>query len=68
MTTQTIKGQIAFSCDRCPETYEPPKLGLGSEQREWTDVWEDAKAEGWRARKIGGEWQHHCPECVRRKE
>lgn len=33
MTTQTIKGQIAFSCDGCSETYEPPRLGLGSEPR-----------------------------------
>lgn len=66
MTTQTIKGQIAFSCDGCSDTYEPPRLGLGSEPREWSEVWEDAKRAGWRARQKDGDWVHLCPDCVRK--
>jgi hypothetical protein len=59
------KGQIAFSCDRCPETYEPELLGVGSVQREWVDVWQDAKAAGWRARtNPAGQWEHICPNCL----
>lgn len=67
MTTQEIKGQVAFSCDKCPETYEPPRLGIGSEKREWLEVWEDAKRAGWRARQNGSEWEHLCPGCARKK-
>lgn len=66
MTTQKIKDQITFSCDKCPEVYEPARLGLGSEPREWSEVWEDAKRAGWRALKNGSEWEHLCPSCERK--
>jgi hypothetical protein len=64
MTTQRIKGEIVFSCDRCSETFEPPRLGTGSAQRDWNDTWEDAKRAGWRALKNGKDWEHVCPDCL----
>lgn len=65
MTTHQVKGEYALSCDGCPETYEPPRLGRGSAPREWSEMWEDAKATGWRAVKTDEGWFHYCPDCVR---
>ena len=48
-----------FECDAdgCAAQHE----GEG----EFTEVWADAKSEGWRCRKVGGEWEHYCPKCAR---
>lgn len=51
---------IAFSCDRCPESFEPDEPG------DFTEVWAAAKVDGWRARQTrAGKWEHLCPGCVR---
>ena len=49
--------RVLIECDSCSEVYE------GDEGVEFTDVWADAKSEGWRTRKIAGEWLHGCPKC-----
>jgi hypothetical protein len=49
-------GLIVFECDACEETCE---TGFD----EWVDAWPCAKREGWKSRKIDGEWIHTCPEC-----
>lgn len=49
-------GHLVIECDCCDETYEGASA-------DWEDVWPAAKENGWKARKIGGEWVHACPEC-----
>lgn len=56
MTTHYMAGRVSFSCDSCPETHE-------TDLRKWREAWDDAKEAGWRAAKIGGEWEHSCPAC-----
>jgi hypothetical protein len=65
MTSQKSHGVIEFYCDECGQVWEPEtKLGRGSEPRTVQEAWEDAKSQGWRARKSAlDEWQHFCPEC-----
>jgi len=59
MTVQRIHGGAAFSCDSCPETYEPEDPGT------FDDDWSAARALGWRTYNEGGRWQHRCPDCAR---
>lgn len=49
--------RIIFECDSCDATLE------GDDHEEFKEVWAAAKEEGWRTRKIGGEWVHACPRC-----
>ena len=55
MTSETrLCAGVMFCCDECGEVREPGgcvRLGRGSEPREWAEEWEDAKREGWRARR-----------------
>lgn len=48
-----------FHCDNrnCASCYD----GLGT----FHEVWDEAKASGWRCRKVDDHWQHYCPEHVR---
>ena len=63
MTAHTIKGVVAFSCDECPETYEPV------DQRDFAHAWIEARALGWRSFKHGwGDYEHACPACARKGE
>lgn len=50
-------GRILFECDSCPETFE------GGKGETFEEVWARAKDEGWKARKVGHDWAHGCPEC-----
>jgi len=50
------KGDIYFQCDSCNEATEP----LTSD---FATAWNIAKRDGWRARKVGTEWGHQCPNC-----
>ena len=49
--------KIVIECDSCNEVFE------GEEHEEFTDVWARAKRDGWRTRKIAGEWLHGCQRC-----
>jgi hypothetical protein len=49
-------GDIIFECDGCGEA-------LDTGQVDFDSAWNFAKREGWRAKKIGLEWEHECPEC-----
>ena len=63
MTTHTIKGMVAFSCDVCSETYEP------ANQRDFASAWAEARAIGWRSHKAEwGNFEHQCPACADRDE
>ena len=69
MSSSRISGGYKFHCDACGEAWQPPRLGAGSEERDWHDCWEACKATGWRAVKVRGragdtQWEHRCKECV----
>lgn len=51
--------RIVIACDTsgCTEAHE------GEPGAEFAEVWAKAKDEGWRTRKIAGEWLHGCPDC-----
>ena len=51
-------GKIVIECDCCDATIDGP------EADEFAALWARAKAEGWRTRKIAGEWLHACPNHV----
>lgn len=48
--------QIVFECDCCEETWESDTL-------EFNPAWVEARRQGWKAKKIGSDWLHACPEC-----
>lgn len=50
-------GKILIECDSCPEVFE------GDDGALWQEVWHAATREGWRSRRIAGEWLHGCPKC-----
>ena len=64
MTAEKGSDGHTFICDECGQFLAPPKLGRGSEPRDWKESWQDAKAQGWRAVKGSrGEWGHRCSDC-----
>lgn len=65
MTSYRVKSGFAFECDGCGEVYEPPQLGRGSAPRTFSESLEDAKQDGWVARKdpTKKEWTHFCGRC-----
>jgi hypothetical protein len=62
MTTERIKGSVAFSCDNCSETIQPEC------QDDFGSAWQEAFENGWRCFQAGDEWQHHCPACCEEAE
>jgi hypothetical protein len=51
-------GRFVFECDGCSARFEHAEDEGGL-----TAAWVAARRDGWRARKIGGEWEHKCPKC-----
>jgi hypothetical protein len=51
-----MDGDLVFHCDSCSECFE-------SETDDFKTAWENAKRDGWRAKKVGTEWVHECPNC-----
>jgi frataxin-like iron-binding protein CyaY len=51
------KGTILVECDSCSEVFD-------GESTNFTEVWNAAKRDGWRTRKIAGEWIHSCGKCA----
>lgn len=50
-------GKILIECDSCTEVFE------GEPGEEWSAVWPSAQREGWKSRKVAGEWLHGCSNC-----
>jgi hypothetical protein len=48
------------SCDRCSTGEERIST---DEAPHFLAVVEQIKSEGWKVKKVGGEWEHYCPEC-----
>ena len=51
------EGQIVFECDACGEVLE-------TEEKEFSEAKRRLDAADWRARKVGSDWIHTCPDCV----
>lgn len=51
------RGCIIIECDACDETFE------GDKGDDFDAVWPVARDAGWKARQIGSEWVHTCPDC-----
>jgi hypothetical protein len=64
MTSSRERNGFAFCCDVCGDVIDPPTLGRGSAPRDFEESLTEAKAKGWRAVNIRGEWQHLCPDCA----
>lgn len=50
------KGEVGLECDECGQTFWGGTL-------EFREMIDDAKANGWKIRKIEDEWTHECEEC-----
>lgn len=51
-------GRLVWECDTCGDaTFE------GEQGEEFNEAWRRAKADGWKAKKIGAAWVHSCPTC-----
>jgi hypothetical protein len=57
----TQNNHIVIECDACGGVFDSAAEGCGS--LEWEVVWPAAKREGWKARRIGGEWLQLCARC-----
>lgn len=57
MTTHTIKGCVAFSCDDCSEDLE-------TGETDFALALSQAKRGGWRPEKTPDGWEHRCPDCA----
>jgi hypothetical protein len=57
MTHQRDGDRHAFACDECPETFE------GEPGDDFAEAWAAARAVGWLAFQVKGEWGHRCPTC-----
>jgi len=65
MTSEQTRAGVTFCCDECGEVREPGRgvrLGRGPAPRDWAEEWADAKAAGWRARRVGDTWVDRCPD------
>ena len=49
-------GKVLIECDTCDEVFD-------GDSGDFSEVVAAAKREGWRFKKIGGEWVHGCPRC-----
>jgi Fe2+ or Zn2+ uptake regulation protein len=50
-------GPITFCCDECGECDETRCSDFASAMLK-------AKSHGWKARKVGEDWNHYCKDCV----
>lgn len=46
-----------IECDSCDAEFH------GNSSEEFMTFWDRAKMNGWRTKKIAGEWLHGCPQC-----
>lgn len=60
MISRDYSGKISIECD----VGDPNCDGSFTlNNRDFNDTWNSAKAEGWQARQVAGEWMHSCPNC-----
>lgn len=56
MSISRIYGDVVFTCDNCDDTLE-------THEDDFTTALAVSRSEGWRADKVGSEWEHRCPQC-----
>ena len=49
-------GKLVFECDSCPEVLE-------TDTADFSEAWDMARADGWKAKQIGVDWLHGCAKC-----
>lgn len=49
-------GPITFCCDECGELDD-------TRCAEFSGAMAKVKSHGWKARKVGEDWQHYCKDC-----
>lgn len=59
MSIERQYGKVTFICDTCQDEYEWYKSS------EFNDLKNDAQVDGWHIEKIGNEWEHMCPHCIK---
>lgn len=55
-------GNYEVTCDQCGDS-EDYTVFEG-----WPELMEEMKADGWRSRKVGKDWQHICDACQHPEE
>lgn len=55
MTMDRQHGDIVFECDTCENVLE-------TKQADFSSAWNMAQREGWKSRKVDGNWVHFCCE------
>ena len=56
MTLSSERSVVLFQCDICQRVEE-----FG--HADFMSCWEALQGQGWKARKIAGEWEHGCEQC-----
>lgn len=59
MTLMRHEGRVELICDAGDEAW--PEI---HDAEDFEILLADAKAAGWRASRIDGEWRHRCPDCI----
>lgn len=49
-------GKIKFECDTCGDVLDTDERDFNAARQVLTNA-------SWKARKIGADWHHSCPEC-----
>jgi hypothetical protein len=49
--------KIVVECDTCSDVIE------SDEREDWETFWPRARRDGWKSKKIAGEWVHGCNRC-----
>ena len=57
MTIKRTHKWLKFECDDCDTSAD-----FETDYIDFDTAWAQLKAEGWRAKKIGKDWVHGCPE------
>lgn len=58
MSLERTHGLIVFTCDVCHDA------ALETGETDFGEAKAMLDAEGWKARSVSGDWQHHCPFCA----
>lgn len=58
MIESIFKNKKQVVCDNC---------GEGFECDSWEEAQEEMKSQGWKTKKLNGEWVNYCKECVEEK-
>jgi len=61
MSIERQQGKLIFICDGCEDFLETGHV-------DFSQAIEYLRQEEWKPIQVMGEWQHHCPDCVKALE